>query len=132
MACQPWQLVDCNVGRLFYFRIPVIEYVNTKLNGADGLSRLSVLGSSDESLQALSKQTYLHFAQNALLLDHSIIKQQTLRDAMLSGILSYIRNMCEELCCVMWGHRVVIPDSCRSGYYESYINSIWALIFSKF
>lgn len=111
-----------------------IEYVNTKQNGADGLSRLPVIGSSDESLHILPEQTYLHFAQNALLLDHNIIKQQTMRDPMLSRVISHIRDMWptdneirelqpyynrrrelyEELGCVMWGHRVVIPGSCRA------------------
>lgn len=110
-----------------------IEYVNTKQNGADGLSRLPVPGSSDESY-ALPEQTYLHFAQNALLLDYNVIKQQTGRDPMLSRVISYIRDrwptdneirelqpyfnrrneLYEELGCVMWGHRVVIPEGCRA------------------
>lgn len=110
-----------------------IEYVNTKQNGADGLSRLPVPCNSDESLQ-VPEQTYLHFAQNALLLDYNIIKQQTRIDPMLGRILNYIRDMWptdndirelqpyfnrrkelyEELGCVMWGHRVVIPANCRA------------------
>ena len=112
-----------------------IEYVHTKDNGADGLSRLPItVKNNDNDCLEMPEQTYLHFAANDLLLDYREIKKQTLRDPLLSRILSYIRdgwptdNDCrslqpyfnrrselyEELSCVMWGHRVVIPDSCRN------------------
>lgn len=56
------------------------------------LSRLPVACTSDESSH-VPEQTYVHFAQNALLLDNNIIKQQTMRDPTLSRVLSYIRNI---------------------------------------
>ncbi|XP_063831899.1 uncharacterized protein K02A2.6-like isoform X1 [Ostrinia nubilalis] len=112
-----------------------IEYINTKLNGADGLSRLPVR-SADKNDSSLDppEQTYLHFAQDALLLDSNDIKKQTLRDPSLSRILLFIREgwpteneikalqpyfnrkteLYEELGCIMWGHRIVIPEKCRS------------------
>ncbi|XP_059048702.1 uncharacterized protein K02A2.6-like [Achroia grisella] len=108
-----------------------IEYVNTKDNAADGLSRLPIQSKFPSSLP---EQTYLHFAHNALLMDHSEIKLQTQRDSILSRILCYIRDgwpsvnevrtiqpffnrkteLYEELGCIMWGHRVVVPECCRS------------------
>ncbi|KAL0892417.1 hypothetical protein ABMA27_015532 [Loxostege sticticalis] len=114
-----------------------IEYVNTKLNGADGLSRLPVSArSADRNDSSLDppEQTYLHFAQDELLLDSNIIKRQTLRDPLLSRILLYVREgwpdqndirelqpyfnrkneLYEELGCIMWGHRVIIPEKYRS------------------
>jgi hypothetical protein len=111
-----------------------IEYVNTKDNCADGLSRLpSTTESSNSSYDRIPEQTYLHFAQDALLLDYNKIKSDTSRDPVLARVLSFVRDgwpescdieglrpyfnrkteLYEELGCVMWGHRVVIPEACR-------------------
>ncbi|XP_045765544.1 uncharacterized protein K02A2.6-like [Maniola jurtina] len=110
-----------------------IEYVNTRDNGADGLSRLVAPAVNEESCD-VPEQSYLHFAQDALLLDYNMIKNQTMRDPLLSRVLCYIRDgwpgeseiremqpyynrkkeLYEELGCVMWGYRVVIPEGCRS------------------
>ncbi|XP_049875886.1 uncharacterized protein K02A2.6-like [Pectinophora gossypiella] len=109
-----------------------IEYVNTKSNCADSLSRLP-LKSVENSYGKVPEQTYLHFAQQAMLLDYNEIKKQTRRDNILSRVLSYVRDgwpeqcdidglkpyfnrkteLYEELGCLMWGHRVVIPEGCR-------------------
>ncbi|XP_059061613.1 uncharacterized protein LOC131854499 [Achroia grisella] len=109
-----------------------IEYVRTDENGADGLSRLPI-SASKPMTRMTPEQTYLHFVQQALLLDYNEIKNQTSRDPILSKILSYIRDgwpidcamtnlkpyynrkneLYEELGCVMWGHRLVVPDSCK-------------------
>lgn len=110
-----------------------IEYVNTKQNRADGLSRLPVPCKNGNRLLA-PEQTYLHFAENAMLLDYNEVKKQTERDPMLGRVISFIRDswpieneisalqpffnrkneLYEELGCIMWGHRVVIPEKCRS------------------
>ncbi|XP_061727150.1 uncharacterized protein K02A2.6-like isoform X1 [Cydia pomonella] len=111
-----------------------IEYVRTDANGADGLSRLPVPVKNATSLDGSPpEQTYLHFVQNEMLLDYHEIKTQTQRDPILGRILTYLRSswpsqieidnlrpyhnrkgeLYEELGCVMWGHRVVIPQSCR-------------------
>lgn len=109
-----------------------ITYVKSKDNGADGLSRLPLSSSQVESQQAV-EQTYLHFANEALLLDYSTLRRATLNDRLLGRVLNYVRNgwpseneikelqpyfnrrkeIYEELDCVMWGHRVIIPEKCR-------------------
>ncbi|XP_045778737.1 uncharacterized protein K02A2.6-like isoform X1 [Maniola jurtina] len=109
-----------------------IEYVRTDKNGADGLSRLPMTGKQLAARQ-VPEQTYLHFIQEALLLDYNEIKKHTTRDPDLSKILSYLRDgwptensitnlqpyfnrkneLYEELGCVMWGHRLVVPETCR-------------------
>ncbi|XP_045781590.1 uncharacterized protein LOC123878463 [Maniola jurtina] len=109
-----------------------IEYVRTDKNGADGLSRLPMTGKQLTARQ-VPEQTYLHFIQEALLLDYNEIKKHTTRDPDLSKILSYLRDgwptensitnlqpyfnrkneLYEELGCVMWGHRLVVPETCR-------------------
>ncbi|XP_063535549.1 uncharacterized protein K02A2.6-like isoform X1 [Cydia strobilella] len=111
-----------------------IEYVNTKDNCADGLSRLPNANETRNNLgDAIPEQTYLHFAQDALLLDYNKIKYYTMRDPVLARVLTFIREgwsdscdfdtlkpyfnrkseLYDELGCVMWGHRVVIPEKCR-------------------
>lgn len=111
-----------------------IEYVSTNNNCADSLSRLpNVMESSNNFYDKIPEQTYLHFAQDALLLDYKDIKKHTLKDPILARVLSFIRDgwpeqydieglkpywnrkleLYEELGCVMWGHRVVIPEGCR-------------------
>lgn len=109
-----------------------IEYVRTDVNSADGLSRLP-LSHKKPVLQEIPEQTYLHFAQEAFLLDFNEIKRSTARDPTLSRLLAFIRDgwpaqceivgmrpyfnrkneLYEELGCVMWGHRVLIPANCR-------------------
>ncbi|XP_061724707.1 uncharacterized protein K02A2.6-like [Cydia pomonella] len=109
-----------------------IEYVRTDNNGADGFSRLPVSTKSQDKLSA-PEQTYLHFVQQALLLDYNEIKRETARDPLLSKVLSYIRDgwpesckisnlqpyfnrkneLYEELGCVMWGPRLVVPEKCK-------------------
>lgn len=109
-----------------------IEYVNTKDNCADALSRLPDSRQKNSSV-TVPEQTYLHFAQDALLLDYTEIKKQTITDPLLGRVLRYIRDgwptecdidglkpyfnrrkeLYEELGCIMWGHRVVIPEKCR-------------------
>lgn len=109
-----------------------IEYIKTNENSADGLSRLPVSDSTNKP-NKIPEQTFLHLAQDALLLDYNDIKRGTKNDPILVRILSYIRDgwpaeceiqamrpyfnrkneLYEELGCVMWGYRVVIPTSCR-------------------
>ncbi|XP_047523633.1 uncharacterized protein K02A2.6-like [Pieris napi] len=110
-----------------------IEYIPSKQNGADGLSRWPAASAVDKQTRQVPEQTFLHFAQNAVLLDYNEIKKQTGRDHLLGRIIRYIRTewptdceiktlqpyynrkqeLYEELGCILWGHRVVIPESCR-------------------
>ncbi|XP_061711331.1 uncharacterized protein K02A2.6-like isoform X1 [Cydia pomonella] len=111
-----------------------IEYVNTKDNCADGLSRLPNANETrNNSCDSIPEQTYLHFAQDAMLLDYNKIKYYTMRDPVLARVLTFVRDgwpdncefdklkpyfnrkseLYDELGCVMWGHRVVIPERCR-------------------
>lgn len=110
-----------------------IEYIRTDNNIADGLSRLPVPVSKQVMSHALPEQTYLHFISDELLLDYNEIKRETMRDPLLMRVLSYIRDgwpatceianmqpyynrraeLYEELGCVMWGHRLVIPEKCK-------------------
>ncbi|CAK1585321.1 unnamed protein product [Parnassius mnemosyne] len=89
--------------------------------------------SRSEENREFPEQTYLHFASEALLIDNNSLKRETARDAILGRVLGYIRDgwpqdieikdikpyfhrqkeLYEELGCVMWGHRVVVPSSCR-------------------
>lgn len=107
-----------------------LEYVRTDDNAADILSRLPV--GRDDGYDP-PEQTYLHFASNEMLLDNESIKKQTARDPLLSRVYGYIENgwpdtvdirelepffnrkreLYTELGCVMWGHRLVVPEQCR-------------------
>ncbi|XP_037293178.1 uncharacterized protein K02A2.6 isoform X1 [Manduca sexta] len=111
-----------------------IEYIKTNENCADGLSRLPVSYGDHNGIEELiPEQTYLHFAQDGMLLEYNEIKKQTEKDPVLGRVLSYIRDgwpekcgilnlqpyfnrkteLYEELGCIMWGHRVVIPERCQ-------------------
>ncbi|XP_037292446.1 uncharacterized protein K02A2.6-like isoform X1 [Manduca sexta] len=111
-----------------------IEYIKTSENCADGLSRLPEVTKDFQCYKdTIPEQTFLHFAQEALLLNYKEVKIQTAKDVILARILTFIRDgwpeaceitalrpyfnrkseLYEELGCVMWGHRVVIPVGCR-------------------
>ncbi|XP_045537579.1 uncharacterized protein K02A2.6-like [Papilio machaon] len=109
-----------------------IEYVRTDENSADGLSRLPI--DCKQSEPTPPEQTYLHCIQDSLCLDYNEIKNETIRDPILAKVLLYIRDgwpahceltnmkpywnrrneLYEELGCVMWGHRLVVPEKCKS------------------
>lgn len=115
-----------------------IEYVSTSNNCADSLSRLPKPCVISNSYDEIPEQTYLHYAQEALLLDYHQIKKQTLKDPILSRVLSYLRDGWPDFCeitglrpyfnrkselyevlgCIMWGHWVVVPDECRGKVLE--------------
>ncbi|XP_061722555.1 uncharacterized protein K02A2.6-like isoform X1 [Cydia pomonella] len=107
-----------------------IQYVDSAGNCADALSRLPI-GQSKEADPP--EQSYLHFASDALFLDCNEIRLKTAKDPLLGRVVNYIKNgwpdsaeiremqpyfnrqkeLYLELDCVMWGHRVVIPEACR-------------------
>lgn len=112
-----------------------IEYVRTDLNTADALSRM-IQGHRDSGVQEpdeVPEQSYLHFASEAMLLDYKVLQKETVKDTLLSRVLSYLNDgwpvevevrelrpflnrkseLYEELGCIMWGHRVVIPQACQ-------------------
>ncbi|XP_047995490.1 uncharacterized protein K02A2.6-like [Leguminivora glycinivorella] len=114
-----------------------IEYINTKENLADGLSRLPIEG--DVGMEpSIPEHTYLHYVQDALAIDSEVIKRETARDPVLSRVLSYIddgwpdsndvrnlqpffnrkKELYSERGCVMWGHRVIVPNSCKQAVLE--------------
>ncbi|KAL0810732.1 hypothetical protein ABMA28_010054 [Loxostege sticticalis] len=129
-----------------------VEYVRTTDNNADGLSRLPVKSNSRNGKnRTLPEQTFLHYAQEALLLNYQEIKKQTSRDPVLSRVLSCIQegwpNNCdvtdmrpywnrrlelyEDLGCVMWGRRLVIPVSCRDRVVKIIHESHMGIVKSK-
>ncbi|XP_063542080.1 uncharacterized protein K02A2.6-like [Cydia strobilella] len=107
-----------------------IQYVNSAGNCADALSRLPI-GQSKEVDPP--EQSYLHFASDALFLDCNEVRLKTAKDPLLGRVVNYIKNgwpdsaeiremqpyfnrqkeLYLELDCVMWGHRVVLPEVCR-------------------
>ncbi|XP_063375565.1 uncharacterized protein K02A2.6-like isoform X1 [Cydia amplana] len=107
-----------------------IQYVNSAGNCADALSRLPI-GQSKEFDPP--EQSFLHFASDALFLDCNEIRLKTAKDPLLGRVVNYIKNgwpdsaeiremqpyfnrqkeLYLELDCVMWGHRVVMPEACR-------------------
>ncbi|KAG7297849.1 hypothetical protein JYU34_018592 [Plutella xylostella] len=114
-----------------------IEYVRSDKNMADAISRL-IMAHHDNARNSAHERdepefTYLHFASEALLLDNNVLRRETKRDQILSQVLNYIRvgwpneveirelkpffnrrnELYSELDCVMWGHRIVVPHSCR-------------------
>ncbi|XP_013145464.1 PREDICTED: uncharacterized protein K02A2.6-like [Papilio polytes] len=109
-----------------------IEYVCTEQNGADGLSRLPIC-CNKQSEPTPPEQTYLHCIQDSLCLDYNEIKRETARDPILARVLLYIRDgwpaqcdisnlqpywnrrkeLYEEMGCIMWGRRLVVPEPCR-------------------
>jgi hypothetical protein len=111
-----------------------IEYVSTNNNNADFLSRLPLQENNFKKV-VVPEQTYLHFARDALLFDYNTVCKETRCDQVLSRVLSYVRDgwpsdveikqlqpyvnrrkeIYVELGCLMWGHRVIIPEKCQNG-----------------
>lgn len=130
-----------------------IEYIRTDANGADWLSRLPIINNnlSKTSLSA-PEQTYLHLIQQDLLLDSKVIKLETSKDILLSKVLRYIRDgwpaewkidnlkpffnrkdeLYEELgCIILWGYRLVVPESCRNKILKMIHEPLKGIVKSK-
>lgn len=110
-----------------------IEYVKSKKNYADELSRLPMpLKKSNKK-----EYTYLNYVEQESFscLDHKVIAKQTRKDRLLSQITLYLRNgwpekkMIEddvkplvtkkeelhiEQDCIMWGYRVIILNKLKA------------------
>lgn len=110
-----------------------IEYVKSKENCADGLSRLPM-----EHRKSTNKEfTYLNYVEQKSFscLDNKVIAKETRKDKLLSRILLYIRNgwpkrgviesdvrafetrkdeLYIEQDCIMWGYRVIIPSRLKT------------------
>ncbi|KAL4717822.1 hypothetical protein ACJJTC_000971 [Scirpophaga incertulas] len=90
-------------------------------------------GTAISDIDEIPEQTYLHFAQEALLLDYEQIKKQTCKDPILGRVLNFVRDGWPEQCdisalkpyfnrkseiyeklgCLMWGYRST--DHCSTG-----------------
>lgn len=66
-----------------------IEYVRSADNGTDGLSRLPVINNGEMEREQV-EQTYLHFAEGVLLLDHVVLRKETEQDNILDRVIGYI------------------------------------------
>ncbi|XP_037977694.2 uncharacterized protein K02A2.6-like [Plutella xylostella] len=130
-----------------------IEYISTDKNIADALSRMIAGYRADrvDDHVDVPEQTYLHFATEALLLDSNVIKQETNRDPLLGRVLSYIKQgwpreveirelkpyfnrkseLYIELGCIMWGPRVVIPNTCRERVLKELHDSHMGMVKTK-
>lgn len=106
-----------------------IEYVKSKENCADGLSRLPIPDEKGDK----EEFTYLNYVEQESYscLDHKVIARETRKNKLLAQVTMYIKNgwpvrrmigndmkpfesRKEELHieqeCIMWGYRVVIPE----------------------
>lgn len=130
-----------------------IEYIRTDQNGADVLSRLILKHKNDLKAEEeiVPEQTYLHFASEALLLENSKLRRETQADPILGRILSYLRDgwpqdlefkelkpyynrrneLYVELGCIMWGHRVVVPNVCREAVLNELHDSHMGIVKTK-
>ncbi|XP_052740894.1 uncharacterized protein K02A2.6-like [Bicyclus anynana] len=108
-----------------------IEFVTSAENCADGLSRLPLIKKECRRTEGL---TYLNFVENFLPVTNDNIRINTSRDKLLSRVFLYMQSGWPTKCpddevrpyyvrrhelyidrgCIMWGYRVVIPQSLRS------------------
>lgn len=80
-----------------------IEYVNSKENCAEGLSRLPMpLGKNNKK-----EYTYLSYVKQESFscLDHKVIAKETRKDRLLSQITLYLRNV--------WPEKKIIEDDVK-------------------
>lgn len=106
-----------------------IEYVSSKKNCADALSRLP----QGRQLNKGAEVTYLNFVEDFLPITNSEVRKQTAKDILLSRILLYVQSgwplscpdeqvkpyfmrrneLYVECGCLMWGYRMIIPVALR-------------------
>ncbi|XP_026731607.1 uncharacterized protein K02A2.6-like [Trichoplusia ni] len=107
-----------------------IEYVSSKKNCADALSRLPSKVTNDS---AVKEVTYVNFVENFLPITNYDVSKATFKDVTLSKIKVYIESGWPHFCndddlkpffirrnelyieggCIMWGYRMIIPQSLR-------------------
>lgn len=107
-----------------------IEYVSSKNNCADALSRLPAKLIKDTMVKEV---TYVNFDEKFLPLTNYDVSKATSRDVILSKIKIYIESGWPNFCnsdelkpffvrrnelyieggCIMWGYRMIIPQSLK-------------------
>ncbi|XP_026742280.1 uncharacterized protein K02A2.6-like [Trichoplusia ni] len=109
-----------------------IEYVASKKNCADGLSRLPHTkqkhGHSNNN-----ERSYLNFVEDFLPVTNNEVRKETAKDLILSRIMLYVQSGWPQSCtdetvkpyfmrrnelysdcgCLMWGYRMIIPTTLR-------------------
>lgn len=109
-----------------------IEYVASKNNCADALSRLP--DKTNNVCSDRTDSTYVHFVEEFLPVTHEDVKNATQKDIELAKIMSYVqsgwpsecpakeiqsyfyrrREIYSEFGCLMWGYRMIIPLKLRN------------------
>ncbi|XP_039757920.1 uncharacterized protein K02A2.6-like [Pararge aegeria] len=110
-----------------------IEFVSSSKNCADALSRLP--SHSSNIREPKNEVTYVNFVEDFLPITHEDIKRKSSKDLLLSKVMSYIQSGWPASCsdermrpyylrrhelycergCIMWGYRLVVPDSLQKG-----------------
>lgn len=100
---------------------------------ADALSRLPIVEESKGESE-FRELDYVHFLENANVIDLNLVRVETRRDSILGKLFNYIRygfpntmedlklkayfNKKEELYIenevIMWGYRILVPTKCRN------------------
>lgn len=108
-----------------------IQYVTSKKNCADALSRLPPARKVEP--KARVEVTYVNFVEKFLPITNSEVRQATAKDTHLSRVKMYVESGWPAACpndeikpffnrqnelyvesgCIMWGHRMIIPSSLR-------------------
>ncbi|XP_039757370.1 uncharacterized protein K02A2.6-like [Pararge aegeria] len=110
-----------------------IEFVSSSKNCADALSRLP--SHSSNIREPKNEVTYVNFVEDFLPITHDDIKKKSSKDLLLSKVMSCIQSGWPASCsdermrpyylrrhelycergCIMWGYRLVVPDSLQKG-----------------
>lgn len=128
-----------------------IEYVPSKKNSADALSRLPPINTANKSDKGRVEVTYVNFVENFLPVNHAQVRKYTSSDLILSKILIYVQSgwpmACTEdelkpffirrnelyadLNCIMWGYRMVIPTALREAILRQLHSSHLGIVKTK-
>ncbi|KAG6456672.1 hypothetical protein O3G_MSEX009875 [Manduca sexta] len=124
-----------------------IEFVPSKSNGADGLSRLP----SSSNIHKDNEVTYIHFVEDFLPVTNREVKAEISKDRLLSRVLLYVQSGWPEHCneddlkpyfmkrnelyiengCIMWGYRIIIPNTLQSVVLKQLHSSHMGIVKTK-
>lgn len=125
-----------------------IEYVSSKDNSADALSRLPCREKRDKPSKEV---TYCKFVEDFLPITNEQVRNETAKDPVLSRVLLYIQSGWPSVCpdedlkayfcrrnelyldyrCIMCGYRMVIPTALQKGILKQLHSSHMGIVRTK-
>ena len=135
------------------FTYDIVYVKGSRHCNADGLSRLPIPNDTESEGKEIREYSYLHYCEQSQLPIRAVdIKQHTIKDETLSKVMKYVmcgweiddtahselksyksrqNEITVEQGCLMWGHRIIIPETLKEHILKELHSSHFGVVRMK-